>query len=1841
MTILSLGINKITSNTLADVIPKLTQAAFIPFNLEQSLTLLKPKIDTPMSLVESQASTTNTAVTSVSMLSATSVSSTSESLMITQTVQSSSNQVATPQATTMSLRAPDLKAPIISYEFKNNQFTITSNEAVQITIKDNTGKVIATGSIGSANGTVVIDVHYDLSTKELILSAMDNAGNSTTLTENIPDITAPTLLDYFVDAQGRIALVFSEKLDESALINHQQFSIKLDHNNAVIKSIIVTEITVIIELEDPVAHGQVINLSYADLTTENDLNMIQDVAGNDVLDFKIENIINNSEVPPAVEPLPYDIHFYDDVNNGVSSTGQIVVEEILMQSITNDQQPVIHGKGVAEHTILIFIDDLLVLSTVVDANGEWSIETPILQDGQHTVTFIQQSPTGLQSEETSDFVFTVDTQVDSVESDLPATHQILEVEGSDFIVNNNEIADQILTVKGQITGLYPGDAIGQVVVEIQFESSNQVLSLTLQAQDIDANGVWTANFPLDGITLSSGNAVVNAYAQINDSVGNSADLVASEQPFLVDLVYAQADTAEVSFETIQADYTLDPVNSTQFLNILDVSDRLNTNLENGTVIEIGQSTSSSMLRSFSADNSAVFKTDVVGKVVVSYTDQSLLTVAKSYGVVLQKLDENGEWQYYMSAPLGKDGVVASLGTQYALGAIDNEGNRTVSFEGLGAGEYRVSSYVVPSELTQFLQNFELANIGSEGTLLGQQNQDFLIDALSRTLGADSPSTQQLITIVQGLLKAVNTVTLPVSYILDKLLGLPILSDVINALDGLVDSVVAPLVTNTLEVLRNLEVNVSYSESYDQSSPVQGNVLNNDFDQQAGLLTTYVAVSAEGQNEKIAIEANGFTEIVGQYGILKINAAGDYSYTAFASSQNVNAVDQFIYTVKNENLSQDVALDIKINGPKANELIAIDDENNIELVVDPSVTVQDLQSVTAGGLAYVGLGSVLDLNTIQISNVLKFDIANDTQRALTLKAESGGVQVLTDFDLYIYKWNAEFQQYELYKQEQNWFGVALLGGASDELSMTLDSGQYIALLEPTRGVNALYGYTLKTTQDLLLDYTQPISVAGQSIGNVIDDINQTLGSKDYSPNQDLLYITAVNGEAIREDQQYSGLTIQGQYGSLTIQANGDYVYTAYSEKTFNYGAQDSFSYTVYDPILKQSQTANLSITLDYIHHEHDMNTVNVDLLIDPSEVYYQDLSVQNTVTQGKKSTTGFGVANIGLGDALSADIISSKPGLKISVQQGELVSMQFSATGTSVVGLGNVSDLMIYKKNESTGSYELYYSSENFLIVPLAVLGIPLGGIYNTPESVMFSEGEYVAYLTTAGVSVVGGNTLTADHMTVYDYNETDSYSGDLDGQLVLTTEQSLLQVNDQKIVGDTVSIQGEYGTLVMSQSGTYHYEVDASVQPPQYGKIDTFSYVVMDALTGESHVAILNIKLSTIDAQADILDVNGQELYTIASMTNAFNTDAIIFESVSDLSKTNKVQATSLDKFTKKIQFDVSSGAESKGLKLSFEGLADISSAKVTLTYSLVLLKNSSGQTVNQVLATDTITNTTQASLDLELHDLQSGQYELVLNMPGKEGSIRYYGYDVQVFNQFADQWASNAEVAETDAVVKGNLLSNDTLNDALLAHTTLTINHKTLILDPAHADVDIVVTGQYGVLTVKADGSYSYVSNGSGGGKEIFVYELSSPTGDTDKSSLEINVGKNVQGSSHDDQIESGSANDIYTLSDGADTVIFSLLNDLDAVGGNGRDVWRDFSSQDKIDISALLIKDANTNITDYISVTLVNGDTVISIDRDGKHVDQNNIAVKDQFESTQLLTLQSTELTLTQLLQNQQIIY
>ena len=214
---------------------------------------------------------------------------------------------------------------------------------------------------------------------------------------------------------------------------------------------------------------------------------------------------------------------------------------------------------------------------------------------------------------------------------------------------------------------------------------------------------------------------------------------------------------------------------------------------------------------------------------------------------------------------------------------------------------------------------------------------------------------------------------------------------------------------------------------------------------------------------------------------------------------------------------------------------------------------------------------------------------------------------------------------------------------------------------------------------------------------------------------------------------------------------------------------------------------------------------------------------------------------------------------------------------------------------------------------------------------------------------------------------------------------------------------------------------------------------------------------------------------------------------------------------------------------------------------------------------------------------------------------------------------------------------SGSIYGDSTTTHTgTLSITNE-------HGDTTTVsstgttsVTGDYGVLSIAANGSYTYSLSADVNAqnithKEVFTYSLAATDGTITTNSFTIDLHPTITGTSADDTLTSSVYNDTITAGEGADTLVYHLLTSADATGGNGQDTWTDFSvSQgDKIDVSNLLIgwNDSTSNVNDFVKVDhTTDGNTVLSIDRDGTGT---------AYSSTQLITLEGVNASLEELLQ------
>ncbi|VFS44325.1 outer membrane adhesin like protein [Enterobacter cancerogenus] len=197
--------------------------------------------------------------------------------------------------------------------------------------------------------------------------------------------------------------------------------------------------------------------------------------------------------------------------------------------------------------------------------------------------------------------------------------------------------------------------------------------------------------------------------------------------------------------------------------------------------------------------------------------------------------------------------------------------------------------------------------------------------------------------------------------------------------------------------------------------------------------------------------------------------------------------------------------------------------------------------------------------------------------------------------------------------------------------------------------------------------------------------------------------------------------------------------------------------------------------------------------------------------------------------------------------------------------------------------------------------------------------------------------------------------------------------------------------------------------------------------------------------------------------------------------------------------------------------------------------------------------------------------------------------------------------------------------------------NGVTTTLDPYTGSATVNVVGHYGTLAIAADGHYTYTLNAGVSlstitSKEVFNYTLTDAAGKTDSATLTINMAPQFISSEH---------NDVITGTAYGDTLIYQVLNNTvgNATAGNvnstAGDHWTNFSlaQGDKIDIGDLLVgwNGSASTLGNYLHVTNSNGNTVISIDRDG---------AGGTYTNTTLVTLDNVQTTYDELVNQQHII-
>lgn len=873
----------------------------------------------------------------------------------------------------------------------------------------------------------------------------------------------------------------------------------------------------------------------------------------------------------------------------------------------------------------------------------------------------------------------------------------------------------------------------------------------------------------------------------------------------------------------------------------------------------------------------------------------------------------------------------------------------------------------------------------------------------------------------------------------------------------------------------------------------------------------------------------------------------------------------------------------------NLLVTADNHAFLKPLFLGTPTENALQHKTSFSLLTADLGPVLsaDVVTKVFGAALHFDVADNTQRQLTLKAQSGGVQVAAMYDLHIYKLNAVTGEWVSQQVESNWLKAVLLGGVSSDFDITLDSGQYMMVLGNSLGVAAVTGYTLKTIADVTLDMNIPIAAEGGVTGNVLTDIDFNTGVDVLPVNSAIYTVQVINQQGQVDNYLVGGqgeYPVQGLYGILYIQSDGSYRYEIDPNFNLTQSVVENFSYEVSTSTGAKS-TANLSIHIN--PKDVPENPIDSYLVVEPEPSMYAGEQLGKVVD--------FSILDVDLlNPILGADALAFKGAMSFNVNEQTLRELTFKGASGGIE-IGSKYDLVIYKLDAATGNFVQHHVVEDWFKVIL------FGGA-SVETTLSFTPGEYKVVL--AGKTFIGalkGTAVQVMEDVIKDYGQPLSQTvvNPLSGDLTQSSTDQVLKVNQSILKADGISeVQGQFGTLYIARDGSYQYQLDTS-NTAAYGQIESFSYLVRNN-DGTQRIEVMNIQ---IDSQHASHDANQIQLETSNKVLSHVEQDS--------------PHRKSYD-YNFKVDANTQTDVELSVKVLSLLG------DKRYLEYTLT---NTSTGEVQQGV----VRGKNPSLEQFKFADLTAGDYVLSLNLDstsGLAGTIT--GVTVKQNSVYLSDFVSQDKPSVT-----GNLLDNDLVSQ--LSSISVGEQHIYTGAGPQN----MAIEGQYGRLYLEVNGDYRYESYGEGSGIERFEYSLNSAVGSQNNAVLEIEVAQHIQASSANEIVINSSANDQLYLGAGQDTVIFKVLDNSSATAGNGVATWHDFhvanaqdAHADQIDISALL-QDAN-NMGDFLALEYdqASQTVTLSIDRDGQAQGFSQQAILK-------LTQQSQAITLDELLHNQQILF
>ncbi|VVO25380.1 hypothetical protein PS712_04575 [Pseudomonas fluorescens] len=605
-------------------------------------------------------------------------------------------------------------------------------------------------------------------------------------------------------------------------------------------------------------------------------------------------------------------------------------------------------------------------------------------------------------------------------------------------------------------------------------------------------------------------------------------------------------------------------------------------------------------------------------------------------------------------------------------------------------------------------------------------------------------------------------------------------------------------------------------------------------------------------------------------------------------------------------------------------------------------------------------------------------------------------------------------------------------------------------------------------------------------NIVDDLPQGVDDSNLSIASESLL--TLNGNVLTNDVQGADRvptgpaagpitpgTFVGTYGTLVLNANGTYTYTLNTSdadfKALHGGGNgtETFTYTLTDAD-GDTSTANLVLN---IHNNDDGVTLN-GLDVSGGELTVYEKNLTDGTSPNTPALTQSGTFTVTALDGLQTLTVGG-----ITVVSGG-VAVGFPQSITTPLG----STLTITGFNPETGVVSYSYTlvdnethpdaegtnsiTENFNVVATDTDGSTASGQINV---------NIVDDLPTAkpdADSVQEGGTVSG--------NVLDNDIGGADGLGAVIGVRAGGNTSTPAVGGLNTQINGNYGYLTLDANGNavYHSNPNSVAAP---GATDTFTYTVRDADGDQSTTTI------TIDVYNSCLQA-------------VSDADVTVYEKALDLNKDGQDLAPGTV---------VGSQPGSTGETASGTLVGSVSGAVGAITYALVgSATGAYGQIVLNPNGTYTYTLTSPASTSPNANDGPNVTHEtFTYQATDSLGNVVTSTIVVNIVDDVPTAKADTASVTE-GGTVSGNVLDND-IGGADGLGAVIGVRAGSNTSTPAVGGLNSQINGNYGYLTLDADGNAVYHSNPNSvaapGATDTFTYTVRDSDGDQSTTTITIDV--------------------------------------------------------------------------------------------------------------------------------------